>query len=162
MKYCKKGDHQAPEENFNKSKKAKDGLQSYCRDCQKGVHAETWAGFYEKNRDKRLEATKQWRIDNPGKRSDYQRARNESIRNNTPYPVLTNYKEVVFGFYGEQCMKCGSTEDLTIDHIIPFAKGGQHGIWNMQVLCASCNASKRELDETDSRPWPRLLDRSVS
>lgn len=61
MKYCKKGDHKVSEESFNKSKKAKDGLQSYCRDCQKGVHQETWPDFYAANREKRIENTRQWK-----------------------------------------------------------------------------------------------------
>ncbi|MEU3599865.1 HNH endonuclease signature motif containing protein [Streptomyces sp. NPDC006798] len=160
MKYCKKGDHEVPLEEFNKSKKAKDGLQSYCRDCQKGAHKETWAGFYEKNRDKRLEATKQWRIDNPGKRADYQRARNVALKNAKPYSLVTDWKEVVLGFYGEKCMKCGSTDDLTVDHIRPVGEG-EHALFNMQVLCRSCNCSKAKGD-TDYRPWPRLLDRTVS
>lgn len=61
MKYCKKGDHHVDLEGFNRSRKAKDGLQSYCRECQKGAHQETWAGYYEKNREKRIEGTRQWK-----------------------------------------------------------------------------------------------------
>ncbi|MFD8618285.1 HNH endonuclease [Streptomyces sp. NPDC059513] len=162
MKHCKKGDHRVPEENFNKSKKAKDGLQSYCRNCQKGAHKETWAGYYQENRDKRLENTSVWKKGNPEKVAAYGKKRYETIKAQTPMPIMSNYREVVFGFYGEKCMKCDSLDDLTIDHIIPISKGGEHGLWNMQVLCAGCNNRKRELQETDFRPWPRLLDRTVS
>ncbi|MET7742005.1 HNH endonuclease [Streptomyces sp. NPDC005385] len=162
MKYCKKGKHHVPAEGFNKSKKAADGLQSYCRDCQKSVHKETWPGFYEENRDKRVENTTQWKKSNPEKVAAYDKKRYETIKAQTPYPVLPDYKEVVFEFYGASCMKGGSTQDLTIDHIIPIANGGEHGIWNMQVLCRTCNNKKRELDQTDYRPWPRLLDRKVA
>ncbi|MDQ0793584.1 HNH endonuclease [Streptomyces sp. B1I3] len=161
MKHCKKGDHEAPEEAFNRSKKAKDGLQSYCRACQKGVHKDYWPGYYQENQEQRVDNTVQWKKDNPDKVSAYSKKRYETIKAQTPWPVLTDYKEVVFGFYGERCMKCGSEEELTIDHITPIAKGGEHGIWNMQVLCHGCNNKKRELSEEDHRPWPRLLDRRI-
>lgn len=40
------------------------------------------------------------------------------------------------------CCKCGSDEDITIDHIKPLSKGGTNDIKNLQKLCRRCNASK--------------------
>jgi 5-methylcytosine-specific restriction endonuclease McrA len=41
----------------------------------------------------------------------------------------------------------------SLDHIIPLARGGHHVPGNTQIICHSCNASKkhRPLDE-----WLRL------
>jgi hypothetical protein len=40
------------------------------------------------------------------------------------------------------CAECGTRDDLTVDHVIPLARGGTNHISNMQVLCLSCNIRK--------------------
>ena len=48
--------------------------------------------------------------------------------------------------YGNRCLCCGVSEakgKLTIDHIIPFSKGGTNWIENIQPLCQSCNSKKQ-------------------
>jgi 5-methylcytosine-specific restriction endonuclease McrA len=40
------------------------------------------------------------------------------------------------------CLNCGETHDLTIDHIIPLAKGGGSEFLNIQCLCRVCNSNK--------------------
>src|SRR4029077_4306219 len=40
------------------------------------------------------------------------------------------------------CMKCGSTWNLSVDHIVPRSKGGTNHPFNLQVLCRSCNSKK--------------------
>lgn len=41
-----------------------------------------------------------------------------------------------------KCNWCGSTDNLTIDHIKPVVKGGEDCLSNLQTLCKSCNSSK--------------------
>jgi ATP adenylyltransferase len=58
----------------------------------------------------------------------------------------------VFKRAGTRCEACGiSNEDkaLEVDHIIPRNKGGTDDISNFQALCYSCNAMKRDRDNTD-------------
>ncbi len=53
-----------------------------------------------------------------------------------------------------RCELCGvSAEDkaLEVDHIEPSNHGGSDDIENLQALCYSCNASKRDRDNTDFR-----------
>lgn len=41
------------------------------------------------------------------------------------------------------CAFCGSKENITIDHIIPVSRMGNHSIGNLQSLCKSCNSKKK-------------------
>ncbi|WP_409449899.1 HNH endonuclease [Chryseobacterium sp.] len=40
------------------------------------------------------------------------------------------------------CLHCGTTEKLSIDHIVPLIKKGSNDINNLQILCISCNSKK--------------------
>lgn len=41
-----------------------------------------------------------------------------------------------------ECVRCGATEFLQKDHIVPLCHGGSDGIENLQPLCMTCNCSK--------------------
>jgi len=46
---------------------------------------------------------------------------------------------------GGKCSKCGETDDLHFDHIIPFSKGGSSNTpENIQLLCGRHNIQKRD------------------
>lgn len=45
----------------------------------------------------------------------------------------------------ERCAFCGTTlRNYHMDHIMPLAKGGKHGIENIQILCENCNRKKEQ------------------
>ena len=53
-----------------------------------------------------------------------------------------------------RCELCGISADkkaLEVDHILPRNHGGTDDISNFQSLCYSCNAMKRDRDDTDFR-----------
>jgi ATP adenylyltransferase len=60
-----------------------------------------------------------------------------------------------------RCELCGiSAEEkaLEVDHIVPKNLGGEDSINNYQALCYTCNAQKRDLDDTDFRDLSQLYD----
>lgn len=71
----------------------------------------------------------------------YKKSRDPSLR--LRYKILTrdNYS----------CKKCGSSPakdskvKLHIDHIIPWSKGGETNIENLETLCNKCNLGKSDL-----------------
>lgn len=42
------------------------------------------------------------------------------------------------------CQYCGSTKHLTLDHVIPRSKGGQHTWDNVVTACEKCNSTKKD------------------
>lgn len=53
-----------------------------------------------------------------------------------------------------RCELCGIAAEikaLEVDHIVPRNKGGSDDLSNLQALCYSCNAMKRDRDDTDFR-----------
>jgi len=48
----------------------------------------------------------------------------------------------VFRRDGFKCKTCGSSDDLSVDHIYPESLGGESCISNLQTLCRSCNSKK--------------------
>ena len=43
-----------------------------------------------------------------------------------------------------RCVRCGSRERLEYDHIIPVSRGGSNTVRNIELLCESCNRSKKD------------------
>lgn len=43
---------------------------------------------------------------------------------------------------GWACLRCGSTKNLSKDHVMPIAGGGSNSVDNLQTVCTSCNSWK--------------------
>ena len=71
-----------------------------------------------------------------------------------PYAKLAQNKPsrtMIYKRDGHKCQYCGSTKELTIDHIIPRSRGGGDTWENLVVACMPCNTRKSDklLEETN-------------
>lgn len=59
-------------------------------------------------------------------------------------PIPDAIRAAVYERDGRRCVRCGSFEDLTLDHIHPHSRGGSDTLDNLQTLCQPCNSAKRD------------------
>lgn len=151
MKTCTKCGKEKPEIEFRKSKKRKDGLQVWCKECVCGYSRE----YYQKNRIKLLENQRKWRERNPEKAKQMGK---EAMKR-----LLLKRKTSAYDLLGNKCNYCGISDIrvLQIDHIegngIKDRKTKKGYITSQtiiykkvlenpekfQLLCANCNWIKR-------------------
>jgi ATP adenylyltransferase len=86
-------------------------------------------------------------LDKRGQRVwDHRRKTSGYVPGTIRYEVLKRAK-----FRCELCGISAEERALEVDHILPRNKGGSDEITNFQALCFSCNATKRDRDDTDFR-----------
>lgn len=56
--------------------------------------------------------------------------------------VCIGTRQKIYERDGYVCLKCGTSGDLSIDHIVPLSKGGSNKRFNLQTLCLTCNELK--------------------
>ncbi len=66
----------------------------------------------------------------------------ETPGTNTRTRIPDDVRLAVWVRDGGRCVRCGGTQDLEFDHIIPVSKGGSNSERNVQILCGQCNRSK--------------------
>lgn len=128
-------------------------IHNLCKPC----HLEYNRKTYAKNRDVRKARSKNWRANNPERYKEQMREWRENNKQrkqelehrrrarkqkNGVYLITDKDMRYLSG----PCAYCGSTENITMDHVIPISRGGTHGIGNLVPACLSCNNSK--LDKT--------------
>jgi hypothetical protein len=56
--------------------------------------------------------------------------------------IPRHIRDAVYERDRQACVLCSATNDLTLDHIKPWSKGGPDTLGNLRTLCRPCNSSK--------------------
>lgn len=158
MKQCSKCLELKPLNAYYKRAGNKDGYHNVCIACWKAKN-KIW---YSDNKDNKLTYAKNYRLENPNISSDWRTAnpdyekqwrknnrikirnientRRTRIKNNGSFLIRDSFLQ---NLYNSPCLNCGSNKNITMDHVIPIARGGRHSEGNLQPLCNRCNSSKK-------------------
>jgi hypothetical protein len=158
--YVKCGDRK-PLSEFRRNRAEKDGLTRWCRACMTAAAQSYRARNRDAVRARNRQRMREYRAANRDEVRDRERQRRLAAPERSREGAHRHHQKLhdaVFGYYGQSCACCGSTERLTIDHV----NGGgredreKHGYgtsfyrWlitsgfpsGFQTLCQPCNASK--------------------
>ena len=77
------------------------------------------------------------------------------ITENRRKPVPKRNRDFVLDRDGGQCLVCGRTDRLNVDHIHPAFYGGSNATSNLQTLCTGCHKIKglSSIDCRDIKEW---------
>jgi len=94
------------------------------------------------------------------------------LNNYAPTPLSRVAKEkpsksAIYRRDNNTCQYCGSTRNLTIDHVIPRCRGGTDEWQNLTIACSRCNTKKGSktpeqvglrLRRKPRPPLPKIMD----
>jgi len=101
--------------------------------------------YREANKEKLAELNRAWQKANAHKIVERNQIRRAQKLENGVFVILPGEWNRVLERHRHECFYCGGhhrDSPLTIDHIIPLAKGGRHAIGNLIPACQPCNSSK--------------------
>lgn len=162
-------------EAFSRDARGANGLQGACKSCQSVRRKRR----YQSHRDEELLSRAAWRAQ-PGNAERDNARRSEYTRQNPQQEAARKMARrrrqqagqiVDPGQQGwftrdqrrlrerlrHRCQGCGERVPARqgFDHLLPYARGGQHRPGNLWLLCTSCNSSKRDRTWMEWRMWRR-------
>lgn len=125
-------------------------------ECRK----QSGASYRATRRHEARARTIEWRKQNPERANEQSRIKRARKANAEGSHTLKEWRALVRRYEGYClcCKKHFGFDRLTLDHVVPLAKGGSDYIANAQPLCQSCNAAKSDHHATDYREtWGQPL-----
>ena len=107
--------------------------------------------LFEQNKDEVKEKRKAWSQTEKGRKAKAKNRRrwkqNRRAREKGLEASLTAKQwEDCKSFFNGCCAYCGKETDMTMDHFIAVANGGEYSRDNALPACCDCNSSKRDID----------------
>ena len=99
--------------------------------------------YYQTNKTHHQLTLKLWHLDNPSAKIEYEQRRQAIKRKSSGVLTKDEIDDIIEASDGvcSYCLK--PCESLTLDHVIPLAKGGLHEASNVVAACRNCNSQKQ-------------------
>ena len=184
IKRCTKCLEYKPVEEFSTDKRAKSGLQSSCKECQKIYrqnNKEQILEYLEKTKEQRGEKMREYYLKNKDAINNWRRnyyAKEGKLKvlagnlkrkaekiSTSDGSVTESFLKDLFIIQNGKCNICGKdiSDKFHVDHIIPLSRKGQHKSDNIQLLCQGCNLKKSNkvvedlLEERETKYDPEVV-----
>jgi len=170
MKTCSKCKQRKTLDQFYSDVSMKDGLNGWCKSCCSARAAKYYlsnkktilaknSGWHYGNKERHSKLNDNWWSRHPEKKAikdkrfnknhpehdlTHQENRRKRKLNAAGDGVTSEQWRDVLDEYHHCCGYCGKKGKLTLDHIVPLAKGGAHDISNIVPACRSCNSRKQD------------------
>lgn len=104
---------------------------------------------------------KRYRTWTPEQREKYREVMNKGIRAyqarkmNAPFTISFSKNDIIKrdGLNCYLCEKLLTVEEVTLDHVLPLCRGGNHKPENAKIACKSCNSRKRHRTLTEFKKY---------
>jgi 5-methylcytosine-specific restriction endonuclease McrA len=165
QKFCNKCKTTKARSEFSANRGKLDGLQTYCKACSRLYQpASTTKKYYYPGRSKayrqsqmekdpvrfrsmQTKRRRRWIEAHPEQWLHLLRRKRAKGDGATILDLTLEQWQAILEKHNYCCAYCGkSTEKLTMDHIVPVSKGGQHTQSNVVPACSFCNTSKGSRD----------------
>ena len=151
LKYCPKCGQVKAITEFHKNGST---LRSFCKKCEieRSRLSKESTGYYRRPEVKarRNEASRRYKRAKYRFDEEYRVAELIRCHNRRKLVMETTLTPLEWLSIVEQfnysCAYCGSKHNLTMDHVVPVARGGLTEYYNIVPACKSCNSSKNAKD----------------
>lgn len=76
---------------------------------------------------------------------------------NVPFKTIELSRQNIFKRDSHKCQYCGSSKDLTLDHVLPKSRGGRTSWDNLITACKLCNSKKGDSTPEEAQMPLRYL-----
>lgn len=118
------------------------------------ILARASAYYYAMTPEQRAEHNRKRRLrhaNNPEIRNRIERIRDHNLR--TTERITREKWEQICARFNNECVYCGTGENITIEHLVPVSRGGTNASDNLAPACHSCNSGKRNKTFSEYLIW---------
>jgi 5-methylcytosine-specific restriction endonuclease McrA len=165
MRLCRKGLHELDEFAVPSPSTGR----RICEPCYRTARLNGWRKYYiphprpPMTLERRREIRRNWQLRNPEAKRVYravtpelqraqgqrQNARRRARLAGVPSTLTAKEWKTILAAAGHACIYCRHDGDLSMDHLIPIARGGPHTAENVAPACLPCNLSKHAQTEEE-------------